>query len=79
MDTLSSNILLTNNYYYNRQIEDLTAKVKNYQLNTNAKNCKNEQQNEMHQKKLNFIAKVNTQVSVGLQNELVKTILFNNK
>jgi hypothetical protein len=77
MDTLSSNILLTNNYYYNRQIEDLTAKVKNYQLNTNSKNCKNDQQNELQQKKLNFISKVNTQVSVGLQNELVKTIIFN--
>lgn len=32
IDTLSSNFLLTNDEYYTKQVEDMSAKIKNYQL-----------------------------------------------
>jgi COP9 signalosome complex subunit 5 len=32
LDTLSSNFLLTNDEYYTKQVEDMSAKIKNYQL-----------------------------------------------
>lgn len=75
LDTLGSNILLTNDHYHSELLQDLTAKVKNYQLKTNSKNAK-EGQFEIQQKKLNYISKVNTQISLGLQNEIVKSLIF---
>ncbi len=77
LDTLGSNILLTNDIYHSELLQDLTAKVKNYQLYTNNKNGK-EKQKEVQQKKLNYISKVNTQISLGLQNEIVKSLIFKN-
>jgi hypothetical protein len=79
LDTLSSNILLTNNTYYNKQIADMSAKIKNFNLAKSAYNIKNEDQNLIHQRKLDDIAKVNTQANVNIQNELLKTIIFNDK
>ncbi len=76
LDTLGSNILLTNDHYHSELLQDLTAKIKNYQLQTNGKNSKQQGQNEIQQKKLNYISKVNTQISLGLQNEVVKSLLF---
>jgi hypothetical protein len=77
LDTLGSNILLTNDIYHSELLQDLTAKVKNYQLYNNSKNSK-EGQNEVQQKKLNYIAKVNSQITLGLQNEVVKSLIFKN-
>jgi uncharacterized protein (DUF2249 family) len=77
LDTLGSNILLINDHYHSELIQDLTSKVKNYQLQSSTKKTKQEEeQNQIQQKKINYISKVNTQITLGLQNEVVKSLLF---
>ncbi len=40
-------------------------------------NIKSKEQNELHQRKLDDIAKLNTQANVNVQNELLKALVFN--
>lgn len=79
MDTLSANTLLTNNDYYTNQVEDMSAKIKTFNLGKSAQNIRSQEQNDLHQRKLDDIAKLNTQTNVNIQNELLKTIIFNDK
>lgn len=79
VDTLSANKLLTNEDFYGSQVEDMSQKVKNFAINKSAQNLKTKDQNELHQKKLDIIANLNTQTNVNLQNELMKTIIFSDK
>jgi len=39
---------------------------------------RNKEQNVLQQRKLNEVARLNTQTSLNLQTELIKGILFNN-
>ncbi len=41
-------------------------------------NIKSEEQNELHQRKLDDIAKLSTQSNVNFQNEMIKTVIFKN-
>jgi len=77
IDTLSSNTLMINEDYANKQIADMSEKIKGYNLYKNAVNIKTHDQNEIQQRKIDDIAKLNSQSNVNLQNELIKTIIFN--
>jgi len=57
----------------------MSAKVKSFNLGKSGQLIKNQDQNENYQRKLDDIAKLNTQTNVNLQNELLKTIIFNDK
>jgi hypothetical protein len=43
-----------------------------FKIRKNAGNIRNKEQSEMHQRKLDEVAKVNTQSSGNIQNELLK-------
>ena len=76
VDTLSSNALLVNDDFFKETVEDLTAKMKAYNIKRKAEEIRNKNMNEVHQKKLDDLSMINTQVNVNLQNELIKGIIF---
>jgi COP9 signalosome complex subunit 5 len=76
VDTLSSNALLVNDDFYKETIEDLTAKMKAYNVRKKAEDVCNKNLNEIHQKKLDDLSNIHTQANVNLQNELIKGIIF---
>ena len=79
LDTLSVNTILTNDEYFTSQVEDMSAKIKSFNLSKSGQLVKNQDNNKNYQRKLDDIAKLNTQTNLNLQNELLKTIIFNDK
>lgn len=76
VETLCSNALLVNDEFYKESVDDLAAKMKVYNLKSKAIEAKDPKTNEIHQKKLDDIAMINTQANVNLQNELLKGLIF---
>ena len=76
VDTLCSNALLVNDDFFKETVDDMKAKMKAYDVKKKSAEVKSDAMNEIHQKKLNDIALLNTQANVNLQNELVKGIAF---
>lgn len=78
-ETLSSNVLQLNNNYTKSLVEDMASKIGGFELKKKSSNLTNFEQVDNHQKKLNELSSVNTQVSINIQNELIKSIVFSNK
>ena len=76
VDTLSSNALLVNDDFFKETVEDLTEKMKAYNIRKKAENVSNKNTNDIHQKKLDDLGNIHTQANVNLQNELIKGIIF---
>ena len=76
VDSLCSNALLVNEDFYQEKVEDVSAKLQNYNVKEKAERINNEKQNEIHQKKLDDVANLNNQAVVNYQNELVKGLIF---
>ena len=70
------NSLLVNDEFFKETVDDLTAKMKAYNVKRKAEEIRNKNMNDIHQKKLDDLSMINTQASVNLQNELVKGIIF---
>lgn len=77
VETLSNNTSKLNNKYSKSLIEDMSTKIGGFELNKKSSNIISINQLENQQRKLNEIANINTQISVNMQNELIKSILFN--
>lgn len=75
-DTLSSNIVELNNDFTKSLIEDMSNKIGGFELKKKNMNSNNQDQLEIHQRKLNEILSINTQTSVNIQNELIKALIF---
>ena len=76
IDTLCSNACLLNHEYFKETVDDMTAKMKVYNIQKKAKEIDTEAKNELHQKRLNDIAILNSQVNINIQNELIKGMAF---
>ena len=76
VDSLCANALLVNEDFYQEKVEDVSAKLANYDVKAKANAIKNEKANEVHQKKLDDIANLNNQAIVNYQNELIKGMIF---
>ena len=76
VDSLGSNAILVNEDFYQEKVEDVSAKLQNYNVKEKAEQINNEKQNDIHQKKLEDVANLNNQAIVNYQNELVKGLIF---
>ena len=76
VDSLCSNALLVNEDFYQEKVEDVSAKLQNYNIREKANQINNEKKNDIHQKKLDDVANLNNQTIVNYQNELVKGLIF---
>ena len=76
VDSLCANALLVNEDFYQEKVEDVSAKLANYDVKSKANAIKSEKANEVHQKKLDDIANLNNQAIVNYQNELIKGMIF---
>jgi COP9 signalosome complex subunit 5 len=76
IDTLCSNACLLNHEYFKETVDDMTAKMKVYNIQKKAKEIDTEVKNELHQKRLNDVAGLNSQVNINIQNELIKGMAF---
>ena len=76
VDSLCANALLVNEDFYQEKVEDVSAKLANYDVKSKANAIKGEKANEVHQKKLDDIANLNNQAIVNYQNELIKGMIF---
>ena len=76
VDSLCSNALLVNEDFYQEKVEDVSAKLQNYNIREKASQINNEKKNDIHQKKLDDVANLNNQAIVNYQNELVKGLIF---
>jgi COP9 signalosome complex subunit 5 len=77
-DTLSSNVVELNNEYTKSLIDDMANKIGGYELKKKSNNQLNQEQLEIHQRKLDEIVGINTNSSVNVQNELIKALIFDN-
>jgi COP9 signalosome complex subunit 5 len=75
-DTLSSNVVELNNEYTKSLIDDMANKIGGYELKKKSNNPLNQEQLEIHQRKLDEIVGINTNSSVNVQNELIKALIF---
>lgn len=74
-DTLSSNVVELNNEYTKSLVEDMATKIGGFELKKKVF-VKNEQQLDIKKRKLDEIISINSQFTVNLQNELIKSIIF---
>lgn len=78
-ETLSSNVVQLNNSYTKSLIEDMSSKIGGFELKKKSSTLNSYEQVENHQKKLNELSYINTQISINVQNELIKSIVFSDK
>ena len=76
VESLCANALLVNEDFYKEKVEDVSCKLKAYNVKEKAQQLNNEKKNDVHQKKLEDMANLNNQLVVNYQNELVKGIIF---
>ena len=76
VDSLCANALLVNEDFYKEKVEDISCKLRAYNVKEKAQQLNNDNKNDVHQKKLEDMANLNNQVVVNYQNELVKGIIF---
>ena len=74
--SLCSKSLLINEDFYQEKVEDVSAKLQNYNIREKSSQISNEKKNDIHQKKLDDVANLNNQEVVNYQNELVKGLIF---
>ena len=74
--SLCSKSLLINEDFYQEKVEDVSAKLQNYNIREKSSQISNEKKNDIHQKKLDDVANLNNQTIVNYQNELVKGLIF---
>ena len=74
--SLCSKSLLINEDFYQEKVEDVSAKLQNYNIREKSSQISNEKKNDIHQKKLDDVANLNNQAVVNYQNELVKGLIF---
>ena len=67
---------MVNEDFFIESVDDVRAKMKAYNIKNKASEIRNKSMNEIHQKKINDLATLNTQANVNLQNELIKGIIF---
>ena len=70
VDSLCSNALLVNEDFYQEKIEDVSAKLHNYNINEKAGQINNDKKNEIHQKKLEDVTNLNNQAVVNIKMSL---------
>ena len=56
--------------FYQEKIEDVSAKLQNYNINEKAGQINNDKKNEIHQKKLEDVANLNNQAVVNIKMSL---------
>ena len=76
VDTLCSNACLLNHEYFKETVDDMTAKMKVYNIKNKSRDVDSDAKNDIHQKRLNDIATLNSQANINLQNELLKGMAF---
>ena len=76
VDSLYANALLTNDEFFRENIDDLQSKMKAYNIKKKAEEVNDKVTNEIHQKKINDVIQINSQVNASLQNEIIKGIIF---
>jgi COP9 signalosome complex subunit 5 len=74
--SLCSKSLLINEDFYQEKVEDVSAKLQNYNIREKSSQISNEKKNDIHQKKLDDVANLINQEVVNYQNELVKGLIF---
>ena len=75
-ETLSSNVVELNNEYMKSLIEDMSIKIGGFDLKKRHQFQGNQEQLEIHQRKLDEVVSINTQNSVNIQNEIIKSLIF---
>ena len=76
VDTLCSNAMLINDDFFKEIVTDMTAKMKVYNIKNKSRDVDSDAKNDIHQKRLNDIATLNSQANINLQNELLKGMAF---